>query len=372
LVEEKVQTLIARQPKARFVLIAFAGLSLLTGLWAGSIRLGWNLPVGTSVLPLIHGPLMVVGFLGTLIGLERAVAMGRLWPYGVPLFAALGILSVLAGLPIELGATLAVFASSIMVFVFGVLYRQAPAAHFVTMSFSSAAWLAGNCLWLAGLPLYTVVPWWVGFLVLMIAGERLELSRVMRPGLGTRALFHACTAVIIAGLVYSMFDFYIGIRLAGMGWSAQALWLMRHDIAWRTVHQPGLPRFMAISLLIGYFWLAIGGLLWFALAHQFTAGPRYDAMLHSIFLGFVFSMIFAHAPVIFPSITAIALPFHRIFYVHLILLHASLLLRIGGDLSLSLTAQRWGGLLNVAAILLFLVNNVSAAKRGAASLPRKR
>ena len=96
----------------------------------------------------------------------------------------------------------------------------------------------------------------------------------------------------------------------------------------------------------------------------FSAGPRYDAMLHAIFLRFVFSMIFAHAPIILPTITGLVLPFQSIFYLHVGLLHLSLSLRIAGDVAQLLWLQRWGGLLNVAAILLFLANNVRAVRSG--------
>jgi hypothetical protein len=88
-------------------------------------------------------------------------------------------------------------------------------------------------------------------------------------------------------------------------------------------------------------------------------------MLHAIFLGFVFSMIFAHAPIILPTITGLALPFQNDFYMHAALLHLSLILRIAGDLLPSPPLQQWAGLLNAAAILLFLVNNVRAAILGA-------
>jgi len=361
----------SNQPKAHLVLIAVAGLSLLLGLWAGIVRLGWALSVPEPALPLFHGPLMVIGFLGTLIGLERAVAMGQLWPYGVPLFTGLSGLVVLAGVPLEWGALLATIGSSLMLLVFIALYRQSPAAHFVTMGLSGVAWVIGNWLWLLGFPLYSVVPWWVGFLVLIIAGERLELSRLVRPSLTTRALFHLCTAIALLGLVYSIVHFQAGIRVAGIGWMALSLWLMRHDIARRTIRESGLPRFMAASLLVGYVWLAVGGLLWLLFAPQFVAGPRYDAMLHSIFLGFVFSMIFAHAPVVFPSITGIPLPFQLSFFTHLILLHASLLLRVGGDLTLWMPGQKWGGMLNILSVLLFLISNVRATKIGLRSRQNK-
>jgi hypothetical protein len=87
-------------------------------------------------------------------------------------------------------------------------------------------------------------------------------------------------------------------------------------------------------------------------------------MLHAIFLGFVFSMIFAHAPIILPTITGLALPFQNAFYIHVGLLHVALLLRVAGDIELSLSLQQWGGMLNTLAVLLFLINNARAVKLG--------
>ena len=62
----------------RLPLIALGMLALLAGLWAGLVRIGWGLPPLQPTLPLVHGLLMVSGFLGTLIGLARAVAGGSM------------------------------------------------------------------------------------------------------------------------------------------------------------------------------------------------------------------------------------------------------------------------------------------------------
>lgn len=344
--------------KFRFLLLGLGAASLLAGLWAGAARMGLDLPAFNQELSSNHGPMMVVGFLGTLIALERAVALDRLWPYGAALLAGISVLTVLLGFPPELGAALALGASCFSILVFVSLYRIAPAAHFIVMILSAIAWAVGNGLWLAAQPFNVAAPWWVGFLVLMIAGERLQLSRVMQRPARASWLFHASVAVLLIGLVISLPAFDAGIRIAGAALLALALWLFRYDIAGRTVREHGLPRYMAVCLLSGYFWLAAAGMLWIIFADDFVAGPNYDAMLHTIFLGFVFSMIFAHAPVIFPSITGIALPFRRSFYLHLVLLHGALLLRVGGDLALSTAAQQWGGIGNIAAVLLFLFNNI--------------
>ena len=90
----------------RFSLVILSLIFLLLALWAGLIRLGWNLAWRQSMLALNHGPLMVCGFLGTLISLERAVALGRWWGYIGPLLAGLGSLALTVGLYPGLGMLL--------------------------------------------------------------------------------------------------------------------------------------------------------------------------------------------------------------------------------------------------------------------------
>ena len=81
----------------------------------------------------------------------------------------------------------------------------------------------------------------------------------------------------------------------------------------------------------GYVWLAAGGLLWLVYGGV-MAGPIYDAVLHAVFLGFVFAMIFGHAPLIFPSVLGRPMAYLPAFYGPLVVLHASLILRIASDL----------------------------------------
>jgi hypothetical protein len=67
-------------------------------------------------------------------------------------------------------------------------------------------------------------------------------------------------------------------------------------------------------------------------------------------------MIFAHAPVIVPSVLGRPLPYRGFLYVPLVLLHVSVVLRlVGGDWAGNTDAWQWGGELNETAILLFLI-----------------
>jgi hypothetical protein len=58
------------------------------------------------------------------------------------------------------------------------------------------------------------------------------------------------------------------------------------------------------------------------------------------------------------------------FYGHVVLLHASLVLRVLADLAGLAILRRWGGMLNGIALLLFLgVTVVALRRRTAASAP---
>jgi hypothetical protein len=222
----------------------------------------------------------------------------------------------------------------------------------------------GNGLWLAGRAVVEIVPWWAAFLVLTIAGERLELAQVL---LATRVrlLLLGILALITVGLLVSLVLFQPGVQVAGLGLILLAVWLIRYDVVRRTLRRSGVARFGAVCLLIGYVWLGLAGLFWALGPERLATAFWYDAMVHSLFLGFVFSMIFGHAPTIIPAVTGLTLPFERVFYLHVGLLHASLLLRIAGDLASAQEVRAWGGLLNVVAVLLFAAQTVRAARRSA-------
>ena len=107
-------------------------LSLLAGLWAGLLRLGWQLPTPTT-LAAYHGPLMVSGFLGGLVALERAVALRMRWAYGAPLLSGLGGIILLLGLPPVWAALLMVLGSGVMLLISGVIVGKERALHTVMM-----------------------------------------------------------------------------------------------------------------------------------------------------------------------------------------------------------------------------------------------
>ena len=331
--------------------IALSILALLFALWAGLLRLGWTLPTFPA-LSSAHGPLMIAGFLGVLIPLERAVAIRQKWMFAVPIVTSSGwialFFSTLAG------AVLIILGSLGTLAILGVMVRREPQVHTITMMLGALSLVIGNFLWLFGLPIFKIIFLWMAFLILTIGGERLELSRVLQPTASQRRTFIAITIALLSGAILSLFTLEWGARLSGLSMLALALWFLNNDLARRNIrHKNPLTRYIAICLFSGFIWLGIGGVLNFITGATY-AGLLYDATLHTIFVGFVISMIFGHAPIIFPAILGAPITYTSAFYTHLSLLHLSLVARIVGDLSGQIDIRRVGGLLNEAAILLFL------------------
>ena len=84
------------RPAARLPMLVLGMLSLLGGVLAGLARLDWAMPGVAAAAAGGHGALMIAAFLGTVISLERAVALGRPWAYLAPALAGLGGMAMLA------------------------------------------------------------------------------------------------------------------------------------------------------------------------------------------------------------------------------------------------------------------------------------
>jgi hypothetical protein len=314
-------------PRWRFPLLVLGFVSLAFGVAGGLARLS---PIAVTPIAIAsHGALLVSAFFGTLIALERAVALARLWAYAAPLAAGLGGVVVLAGFPLA-GLVLMLAAAAVFTAANLVVVHRLPSLETATLLAGAVAWLLGNLFLLEGRP---AVPWWIAFFALTIGAERLELSRYLKRPRAVRLSFGVLAALL---LVTPLVPQALGLALVLL-----ALWLAAFDLARVTVRQQGLARYVAVCLLSGYAWLALGGAL-------IAAVMAYDAALHAIFVGFVFSMVFGHAPVILPAVLRVSFPYHPVLYLPLALLHASLAVRA----FLSVTIGAWG---NASAIALFIV-----------------
>ena len=354
---------------ARALRLLPGGFALLAGLNAALLLLGLPAPVTAARLGEVHGVLLVLGFVGTVVALERAVAAGKPLGYLAP--AALGLGGVLLTTPVPrtVSNILLLVGTVALIGVYVRLWRRS-ADPAVLIQAGGAVLAAGTALlWLAHLPVPALIPWMAGFLILTIAGERLELARV--AFLDTRA--EATLAGLAVGYVLSTLAALIwpavGYPLLGTVLLALTGWLAWHDVARRTVRSDGLPRYMAVCLLAGYGWLLVPAGAWLLLG-PIPDGRGYDAIVHAVMLGFVMSMIMAHAPVILPAVLRRPLPYTPWMYLPVILLHLSLLLRIAvGDVRDLGGVVAVAGVLNIVAILSFIAVAVVSATR--AAQPRK-
>ena len=348
-------------PPWRVPLLMLGFVGLIAGAGAGLARLGWGMPALLASAAALHGPLMICGFFGVVIALERAVAIGRGWAYLGPLLAGLGGAAAVHA-ALAPAAWLFLAGSGVLLAASVDVMRRQTALFTFTMVLGAACWVAGNALWLAGWAVHQVVPCWLAFLVLTIAGERLELSRLLPPSPMATRVFALLLLVSVAGLAGLRSAW--GPPLFAAGLLGLALWLIKQDLARRTVRGRGLTRFIAVCLLSGYAWLTLGSAVILVAGGLTPGSPSYDAALHAIALGFVFAMVFGHAPIIFPAVLRVAVPYHPLFYAPLALLHASLALRLAGDATGQLEWLRAGALGNVAALAAFILGTLGAVARG--------
>jgi hypothetical protein len=346
----------------RIPLLLLGIFTLLTAIYGGLQRMAWDLPVLNTIIPLSHGQLMIGGFLGTVIGLERAVVIKKFWSYLGPLFTGLGSLLIILDMSITAGAVM-ITAGSIILFLMFIRFIIAnPAVYTGVMAIGAVLWIIGNILWLAGFSMANILMWWMGFLVLTILGERLELSRILKITRIKRIHFLLGVTTFLAGVILSTFRFESGMILSGFALLIIALWLFLFDLSRKSLYRPGLTRYIAIALITGFVWLAAGGFMALFNGGQ-QAGPVYDAIVHAVMIGFVFSMIFGHAPIIFPAILKVTMTFRWTAYIPLVLLHLSLLFRISADHAGWLEGRMWGGMINGIAILLFFANTITSVRK---------
>lgn len=340
-----------------------AGLALLAGLDAGLLLLGLPAPVTTERLPEVHGMLLVLGFVGTLISLERATAYARPIGFVTPALLGLGgILLVVTPVPLIVAKIVLAAGAASFVLLYVPLWRRQYDAALLTQLLAAGLATCGAVIWIGQDELTRIIPWLVGFLVLTIAAERVELARItMGPRAGIRLLLHAwaITAALTVGLVLPD----AGAILLGLALLSLTGWLIVHDVARRTIRASGVTRYMAACILAGYVWLGVAALV--LLLGYPSAQPAYDAVIHAVFLGYTFSMIMAHATTILPAVLHIPLPYRPAFWAPIAILQVALIVRVWVGDGLGVTAA-WqvGGVLGVVSLLLFVLTAVTSAVLG--------
>ena len=348
--------------RGRLLLLAGAGLCLLLGLDAGLLLLGLPAPLTAERLLDLHAALMIVGFLGTLIALERAIALRRWWAYLAPVAVAAGSLSLLATLPVQVGHTLQLLGFVVLLYIYRELWRRSASTAVAIESIGAVLATGAVGMWIGGVATPALFPWLAGFLILTIVGERLELASVGAPpriaeqGLLLLAVGFALSAA--ATLLWPV----AGTVALGTVTLGIVAWLVRFDVARRTLRLTGLPRYVAVNLTFGTAWLAVAGFVWL-LWGPVGGGAGYDVVVHSVGVGFALSMVLAHAPIILPAVIRRPLPYHRVLYAATVGLQLALVVRVVGDVRAVTPLWQIGGAAGVAVILAFAVMTVTLVVR---------
>ena len=332
-------------------LMVGAGISLLAGLDGALLLLGVWSPVTSTRLSEWHGPLMVLGFVGTVICLERAVALGHRLAFLVPAVSGLGVIVLLAPLPFDsarAGLALLTLAQLGLLTIYVPLWQRSHDDAIVIQGAGAFCAAGAAALLTTGVHVSQIVGWLACYMILTICGERLELSRLTMAR--NRALSALCLAVV-AALLVSVVSPAIGWRVLGVVLIGLAVWLCRHDVARGGLRRGGQAAYIGTLLMVGYLWLATAGIVCTVQGPPISRSG-YDAVVHSLFLGFTMGMILGHAPIILPAVLQVRLEWTTWFWLPAFLLEASLLVRIGiGDGLDRSAAVQAGGTVNVLSLL---------------------
>jgi hypothetical protein len=333
----------------RLPIVLLAMFCLLSGIWSGLDRMGWDI----YVTPIIaqHGAIMVGGFLGTLIALEKIIPIKRKILYTIPVLNTLSVLFFFLDQP-KISIWILIVSSISLGLVFMYYFRIQHSVIFILMLAGSICWAVGNVLLLTKQFYPLAFPWWLAFALFIIVAERLDLTKFLPVSEINKKVPVGLLFLYIAGILFSFHG--IGNLICGFSVIAISVWLLRYDLIAINLKKNSMPKFIALALLAGYISLLLTGIFFFTLGDHWLT---YDALVHSFFLGFVFSMIFAHGPMILPGIMGVnTAPFNRILYLWLILLQASWLMRILADVLIELELRKISGLLSAAAILGYFIS----------------
>ncbi len=325
---------------AMFVLALVVGMFRLLNLQGLMVQ-----PPLVSVFP-FHGEVMVFGFLAVLIATERYLGSlpFKLHPvvHVMPFLVALGAVLKLVGslgksVPADnVGSILIALGMAILIYLLMAVSRQsAQPLPFRYMSFGAFVLLLGALFSIGGSPVRNMnfSLFLLGFPILTILGERVELSRFLSPAAHTRMEVH-WWVVVAAYLSLLVQDGRWTIGAWAVLMALVVLPLLKSELALVRAGETSpqkLHRYLGRSLLVAYLWLFAGLALVLAWAATHGVyGGLFDASIHSLAAGFVLTMIFAHGPVIAPALFRVTVKQEKLSTVPLGLLTVANLMRVGG------------------------------------------
>ncbi len=372
-------------PWHRFVILLFAGIAAIAGTVAALSRS--NLPTIINRAPLAdaHGAIMVFGFLGTAISMERSVAFRAgsaskpKWGFIAPILSALGVFVFMGEMlrivpmpavwqlyPATLWALSMLMLSAVYI---GIWFRQHSMSVIIQVM-GSFVGFCGAALWARGINASILAPWWMVFLTLTIVGERLELSHATVLDGHVEPTLLSATIAIVLSLPIQLMMPSIGFVCFGLSMGVLLVTMLINDTARRTWNKPRLTGFMGTCMLVGYVWAILASLVW---VFAPNGGTDYwaDFSIHALAIGFVLSMVAAHVCVIVPAIVRRPMPYHWVIWIPWGILQLGLLLRFIGTVQTVTLLWQVGDAINVAGVLCLMICIVGLTIYGSRKAARR-
>ncbi len=281
-------------------------LAIVLGVWRIALSRGFVLPSIPEILP-PHGNVMVGAFLGTLIIFERMLALPVKWLVWVPYAWGLSALAIhinFAGFKIL--NLIALFGWGVHRFIAYKTFKNFfnPLVEFVAYIALSTSLFHENGLAgsvesaLSGL----------SFAIAVIGVERIELT-LSSQRRSAKFVYLSLIIYLLLSILNSLF-YTIPLQAIGVALFLTGLGLIYNDsviimtlkgVRFGVTKTP-LHKFSRQTLIVAYVWLlfsAISIILW-----DLIQSVAKDIVFHSIGLGFIFTMILSHAPIILASTLA--------------------------------------------------------------------
>jgi hypothetical protein len=329
--------------------------AVVLGIWRIAITRGFLLPPIPEWIPM-HGHIMIGGFLAALIIFERMIALridGLVWVPYVYVLSALFLQVQRPSIQMIHGIALAGWLFHRWL-SFRTFHRwEKPLVESVAFIMLSFALISPGGLSAR----IEVAVSALAFPIAVIAVERLELSMQFKKKGAKIVLFG-----LIAWCMLWIFSTWRGIpNLTVMGIITLILvsFLTFYDASLRTrTNQSAhnLHGFLKLALVIAYLWLFAGGIVmsfWSAV----SAAIVKDLLFHLFGLGFIFTMILGHAPLILPAALG-KFPPGKAPLIPFFVFQTATLIRIVGDFALMQSVLVWqwtGWITGVANALAFFM-----------------
>ncbi len=343
-------TLVPRRSRGRRVVLGIGAIALVLGIYTGLARGGIE---HRFIAADLHAVLMVLGFFGTVFACVRAAEFEHRWAVLAPATSAAAVLLLPVARPV--GAGLLVAAGSLLAatYLVGGAGERRSASDTLGL-IGALAWVAAAALWLSGAGPIRITPLMAAFLVLTLV--RLQIVRDQHVGrdLVVGDAVRRAAIVLAAGAVVALSWRSSGLLLAGGGLVGLAATLAPTARRRLSGSRSGPALLEATCAAVATGWLAVSGLLWIAAGAGVTGVFLHDAVVHSLFLGAVFTHVMGLAPSLLRGLLDV--PAVRTGTAHLpvALLQVSVLVRVGADLAGSASWREIALHGNVAALLLFV------------------